>query len=236
MTSFEIPRALEPVADRIQSKTLSRRLVLRCGLGFGALPLWVTGCPSAFAQASSAAAPSPNAPESTNGPALAAFEVAVRSGGVVLAFRHALAPGTFDPDGFKLGDCRTQRNLNDQGRAQATQTGEWFKQRQLAPVQVLSSPWCRCMDSARLAFGRVKPWAELGSPRGAIEATNAAALKTLKHAVAKAASQPGRFDVWVTHMFVLSPLADTPVQSGEALVLAPDGRGGVRVVARAVLA
>jgi len=46
-------------------------------------------------------------------------ESLIRAGGVVAAFRHALAPGTFDPPGFTLGDCSTQRNLNDEGRAQA---------------------------------------------------------------------------------------------------------------------
>ncbi len=56
-------------------------------------------------------------------------------------FRHALAPGTFDPPGFRLGDCGTQRNLNDEGRPQARRIGEWFQARQLRPEKVLSSPW-----------------------------------------------------------------------------------------------
>ena len=49
----------------------------------------------------------------------AEVEPLLREGGVVIAFRHALAPGTFDPPEFRLGDCRTQRNLSDGGRAQA---------------------------------------------------------------------------------------------------------------------
>ena len=101
-------------------------------------------------------------------------EALLRKGGVVAAFRHALAPGTFDPPGFRLGDCSTQRNLNDEGRAQARSVGAWFQQRQLQPGKVLSSPWCRCVDSATLAFGTPQVWAALGSPRGSPETTGAA--------------------------------------------------------------
>jgi hypothetical protein len=53
----------------------------------------------------------------------------LRAGGVVLGIRHALAPGTFDPPQFRLGDCSTQRLLSDEGRAQARRIGEWFKAR-----------------------------------------------------------------------------------------------------------
>ena len=98
-------------------------------------------------------------------------EALLRKGGVVVVFRHALAPGTFDPPGMRLGDCSTQRNLSDAGRAQARRIGEWFKERQLQPAAVRSSPWCRCMDSATLAFGTPEVWAALGSPHGAPETT-----------------------------------------------------------------
>jgi Histidine phosphatase superfamily (branch 1) len=156
----------------------------------------------------------------------------LREGGALIAFRHALAPGTFDPPGFKPGVCSTQRNLSDEGRAQARRIGEWFGARGLKPARVRSSPWCRCLDTATLAFGRVEPWAALGSPRGATEATNAESLAGLRRALA-AASVPGRpFEVWVTHMFVLSDLGGTNTSSGEGLVLCADGAGGVKVLAR----
>jgi Histidine phosphatase superfamily (branch 1) len=162
------------------------------------------------------------------------LEARLRAGGVVIAFRHALAPGTFDPPQFKLGDCSTQRNLSDEGRAQARRIGAWFKQRQLNPKRVRSSPWCRCLDTAQLAFGASGPavaWAALGSPRGATEATNAESLGALRQAIGAAAKQPG-FEVWVTHMFVLSDLTGQNSSSGEGLLLAPDGRGGVEVLGR----
>ena len=159
----------------------------------------------------------------------------LRRGGVVAAFRHAIAPGTFDPPGFKLEDCRTQRNLDDSGRAQARRMGEWFKARSLQPTVVRSSPWCRCVDTATLAFGRAERWAALGSPRGVTESAGAEHLQQLRTALQAARSQTG-FAVWVTHMFVLSDLAGTGTASGEGLLLQalPDGR--VQVAARIVAA
>ncbi len=150
----------------------------------------------------------------------------LREGALVLAFRHALAPGTFDPPQFKLGDCSTQRNLSEEGRAQARRIGAWLADRQLVPAAVRSSPWCRCMDTATLAFGRVEAWAALGSPRGASEGTNAASLKALAQAVAAASRQPGRFEVWVTHQFVLSDLVGVSTSSGEGLLLRASSAAG----------
>ncbi len=159
----------------------------------------------------------------------------LRSGGCVVAFRHALAPGTFDPPQFKLGDCSTQRNLSDEGRAQARRIGAWFKQQKLQPAAVRSSPWCRCIDTATLAFGNNTPWAALGSPRGATEGTNQESLNALRQALQRARAQPGRFEAWVTHMFVLSDLVQSNTASGEALVLQADTAGAPVVLARLLL-
>lgn len=155
----------------------------------------------------------------------------LRAGGVVLAFRHALAPGTFDPPEFKLGDCGTQRNLSDEGRAQARRIGQWFVARGLAPTRVRSSPWCRCLDTATLAFGAAEPWAALGSPRGGTESTNAEHLAALRGAVAAAGRRRG-FEVWVTHMFVLQALVGEGSASGEGLLLRAAPGGTVKVLAR----
>lgn len=159
-------------------------------------------------------------------------EAWLRRGGVVVAFRHALAPGTFDPPGFRLGDCSTQRNLDDEGRAQARRLGEWFKSRSLKPARVRSSPWCRCIDTAALAFGAHEVEAALGSPRGASETTNEASLRRLRGALADATARPGQFDVWVTHMFVLSALVGEGSSSGEGLVLRAKASGAPELLAR----
>ncbi|MEO7855196.1 MAG: histidine phosphatase family protein, partial [Rubrivivax sp.] len=77
--------------------------------------------------------------------------------GTVVVFRHANAPGIGDPAAFKLGDCSTQRNLDDDGRAQAVRIGEQFRQRDIAVGAVFSSQWCRTRETAALAFpGQVR--------------------------------------------------------------------------------
>lgn len=160
----------------------------------------------------------------------------LRSGGVVLAMRHALAPGTFDPPQFRLGDCSTQRNLSEEGRAQARRIGLWLASRQLQPAAVRSSPWCRCMDTATIAFGSAEAWAALGSPRGASEGTNAESLQALAQALAAASRRAGRFEVWVTHQFVLSDLAGVSTSAGEGLVLRAGPDGKPQVLARLLVA
>ena len=155
----------------------------------------------------------------------------LRQGGVVAAFRHALAPGTFDPPGFRVDDCRTQRNLSEEGREQARAIGRWFQAQGLQPARVRSSPWCRCLDTARLAFNQAEAWPALASPHGAAETTSAAHLRELREGLAAVSQQRGRFEVWVTHMFVLSALADANTDSGEGLLLRAEG-GALRVLAR----
>jgi hypothetical protein len=158
-------------------------------------------------------------------------ETLLRAGGVVVGLRHALAPGTFDPPGFRLGDCGTQRNLDDAGRAQARRIGEWFARHALRPARVRTSPWCRCIDTARLAFGGGEVWDALGSPRGSPEADQPARMRALLEALAAASARRGRFEVWITHGFVLSALGGSGADSGEGLVMRSEG-GTLRVLAR----
>lgn len=149
---------------------------------------------------------------------------ALRAGSVVAAFRHALAPGTYDPPGFRLGDCATQRNLSDDGRAQARRLGEWFRSRRLEPAAVRSSPWCRCIDTAQLAFGRHEVWDALASPHGADPATRERRLQALRERLA--AVPGGRFELWVTHQFVLNDLTGDSASQAEGLLLKAAADGG----------
>lgn len=87
-----------------------------------------------------------------------AWALELRDGDVVI-YRHALAPGGGDPAGLKLGDCSTQRNLSDAGREQARRIGDELRQR-LGPLRVAAvwaSPWCRTLETARLAFPDLAP-------------------------------------------------------------------------------
>ncbi len=76
---------------------------------------------------------------------------ALRNNGILL-LRHAMAPGGGDPPDFKLHDCSTQRNLDDVGRAQARDIGTRFQAQKITALFVITSQWCRCQETADLAF------------------------------------------------------------------------------------
>jgi len=68
----------------------------------------------------------------------------------VLLMRHTRAPGIGDPANYTLDDCKTQRNLSDEGRKQAVAVGNWLKKQGVQTADVRSSAWCRCKDTAEL--------------------------------------------------------------------------------------
>jgi phosphohistidine phosphatase SixA len=77
--------------------------------------------------------------------------------GYVLVMRHALAPGVGDPENFKVGDCSTQRNLNDEGRQDARDVGQWLVRQDVKILRVESSRWCRAKETAQLlGIGKVR--------------------------------------------------------------------------------
>ena len=78
----------------------------------------------------------------------------LKNGGNLIFIRHAYAPGGGDPDNFDLNDCSTQRNLSDTGREQAKKIGKFFHENQIPIDKVISSEWCRCKDTAQIAFQR----------------------------------------------------------------------------------
>ena len=169
-------------------------------------------------------------------PGLAAGEsvegwVALVKGGHVELIRHGNAPPGYggDPPGFKIDDCKTQRNLDELGRQQARGLGEAFRNHGVRVDRILSSPWCRCLDTARLmAVGPVETsWALVPdtAPRGG------ARLVELKEIVS-AWRGPGTL-VLVTHAFTVRALMGfLPIQ-GEIVVLKPgSGTAGADLVGR----
>lgn len=73
-----------------------------------------------------------------------------RQPGVHALMRHAIAPGTGDPKNFVIGDCNTQRNLDEAGRNQARTTGARVREAGIMFDVILSSQWCRCLETAKL--------------------------------------------------------------------------------------
>ena len=86
-----------------------------------------------------------------------------QEGNKIILIRHSLAPGGGDPPGFKLNDCKTQRNLNLTGIKQSKKIRKFFKKNKVPVDQVLSSQWCRCKDTAKYAFGNYKEFTALNS-------------------------------------------------------------------------
>ena len=150
---------------------------------------------------------------------------ALVAGGHVALIRHANAPPGYggDPPGFRMDDCKTQRNLDELGRQQAQALGAAFRQRGVRVDRVLASPVCRCVDTAELmAVGPVEKSAALLPDRGEPR------VRLLElQAIVSDWRGPGTL-VLVTHGFTISPLLRTHLEQAETLVLKPGvGSGAV---------
>ncbi len=149
----------------------------------------------------------------------------LKEGGNVVFFRHGktdmLATDSAGPD---RDDCRTQRNLSPMGREASREMGDAWRLLGLVAADVWSSPMCRCMDTAMLAFGRATPVADLAPDPAAADGMAAAGRALLR--VAAGEVQPGTNRIVVAHIFNALGALDTIPEEGEALILrmAPDGR------------
>jgi phosphohistidine phosphatase SixA len=135
-----------------------KRIVPNCGLGLSVAPDALLATPRSVGRRSMLAAMGavaagvvvPLRPARAEERADAAWR-ALAGDGAVAVVRHARAPGPSpDPPGFRLDDCATQRNLSAEGRAQAERLGALWRSRGAKAAKVISSPWCRCRDTARL--------------------------------------------------------------------------------------
>lgn len=135
--------------------------------------------------------------------------------------RHAIAPGTGDPARFQLDDCSTQRNLSEEGRAQASRTGEAFREQNVTVQQVLSSEWCRCLDTAeRLELGPVEAFSALNS-FFEDRAKGPERTERLRSFMSENRDAP-QVTVMVTHFVNISAIAGSGVSSGEMVVMGYD--------------
>lgn len=156
---------------------------------------------------------------------------ALAAGGHVAIMRHALAPGTGDPPNFRLGDCATQRNLGDGGRSDARAIGRKLKQGGLASARVLSSPWCRCLETARLLdLGPVTSSDALASTFP--DNSNRSQLVAAMRALIAGLDRSGPSTVMVTHQTNITALTGEDTQSGETVVLKLEPGGGFTVVGK----
>ncbi len=157
----------------------------------------------------------------------------LQGGGHVLLIRHAAThPGIGDPPGFRLALCSTQRNLSEGGKRDARAIGAALRDRGIALGPVLSSRWCRCLDTARLAFGRVQAAPMLDSM---FTDGEAAARAKVRDTLARTAAFQNSGDkpnlVLVTHDVNIRALVNESVAQGEIVVARP-ANGRLEVVGR----
>jgi len=155
----------------------------------------------------------------------------LQKGGQVVLVRHALTDaGVGDPPQFRLGDCTTQRNLSEDGRTEARRLGDALRTRKVPVAGVQSSPWCRCLETAQLVFGRAAdPQPALSNLFGRSE--RQAQQVTLLRELMKDVPENGNLFL-VTHGSTALALTGVSPITSEMVVLTPLPGGGFKVAGR----
>lgn len=156
----------------------------------------------------------------------------LRAGGLVLYFRHFDTEGA-DAPRVDLRDCATQRNLSEQGRANAREVGQLLRELRVPVGTVLSGEYCRNRNSATLLAGRVTPTPALNNPyfRTGTEADRQRVIANLR-ALLRTPPRAGTNTVLVTHEQNLRLTTGWMLAEGEAAVLKPAAEGSFSVLAR----
>jgi len=141
----------------------------------------------------------------------------LKKGGYLIFIRHAYAPGGGDPNDFDINDCLTQRNLSDTGREQSKKIGNFFIKNKIQIDQVISSEWCRCKETAKIAFEKFEIKNFLNSFFSEKFAKNKSSqIKDLKEYVNNWNSNKNL--VLVTHYVVISEALNYAPDSGEIVI------------------
>tara|TARA_B100001057_G_scaffold485100_1_gene564284 strand:+ start:196 stop:747 length:552 start_codon:yes stop_codon:yes gene_type:complete len=141
-----------------------------------------------------------------------------KEGDKIILIRHALAPGSGDPPGFKIDDCKTQRNLNKTGIEQSKIIGKLFKENKIPVDKVLSSQWCRCKDTAKYAFKNYFEFPALNSTfQSAFAKNETKQLKQLKTFVNDWDGNGGNL-VLITHYSIITAITNIAPRSGEIVI------------------
>jgi phosphohistidine phosphatase SixA len=150
-----------------------------------------------------------------------ALVTALRSGGYVIYFRHARTDFSMpDTDRANLADCSTQRNLSDEGRADARAIGAAIRALRIPIGAVLSSEYCRTRETAELAFGRVETTRDLTSRASTTSPEEEAErIEALRRLLATPPA-PGTNTVLVGHQFNLQDATGVTIAEGEAAIFA----------------
>tara|TARA_Y100000741_G_C18109971_1_gene500480 strand:+ start:44 stop:595 length:552 start_codon:yes stop_codon:yes gene_type:complete len=135
----------------------------------------------------------------------------------IIFIRHAIAPGNGDPSNFDISDCSTQRNLSKEGELQAFKIGKFFRENDIKVMKVLSSEWCRCKDTAKIAFESYETKNFLNSFYDDRFSENKdKQILDLKKFIRKWDYTKNL--VLVTHYVVISEILDVATSSGEIVI------------------
>ena len=141
----------------------------------------------------------------------------LKNGGNLIFIRHAYAPGGGDPDNFDINDCSTQRNLSEEGREQAKNIGNYFKENLIPIDKVISSEWCRCKETAEIAFEKFETNNFLNSFFSKKFSKNR--IKQIKNLKKYINEWDGNKNlVFVTHYVVISETLNYAPSSGEIVI------------------
>ena len=141
----------------------------------------------------------------------------LEDGGKLIFIRHAYAPGSGDPNNFNLNDCSTQRNLSIKGKKQAENIGKFFKNNNIKIDKVLSSEWCRCKETAEIAFKNFSTNSFLNSFYSSKFVKNKdKQINALDDYIKKFKSDKNL--VFVTHYVLISEVLNYGPSSGEIVV------------------
>jgi broad specificity phosphatase PhoE len=157
----------------------------------------------------------------------------LREGGVVLLMRHgSTGEGLGDPPGFRLDDCSTQRNLSEAGRAESRRVGEALRRGGVRIAKAYTSPWCRCRETATLAFGEAEDWAPLSSFFD-LPDREAEYIESVRKRIAGYVKKPPHGVVaMVTHNVNIAALTRHSVGPAELVLVRPDGCCSMRPMQR----
>ena len=150
----------------------------------------------------------------------------LKSGHHVLLMRHALAPGVGDPAGYQLDNCKSQRNLDVQGRAQAQRIGQWLKSQGVRDALVFSSAWCRCKETAeKLGLGTPVHEAALNSFFDDMRQGPQGNVKLQKFIETQLKSKSSKALILVTHHVNIAEFMGENVASGDMVLAKVNSNG-----------
>jgi len=150
--------------------------------------------------------------------------------GLVVLMRHAIAPGGGDPPGFTLGKCSSQRNLSAEGRSQARSIGREFREQRVPIDAVLSSRWCRAVDTAKLlGLGTARPKSSLDSVFTASQQVSDRKKRQTEQIIRNHRGNSGVL-VLVGHQANIIDLTGVAPNSGGAVIVRADKNGNIKVL------